>query len=262
MAARAIWKGTIRFADLEVPVKLYSAVQDQGVRFRLLHEKDLVPVKQRMVDPESGEEVPYEDIRRGYATDEGTIVVLKEEELDELEPEASRDIEVTRFLEPERINHQWYDRAYYLGPDGDDDAYFALADALGKEGREGVARWTMRKKEYTGALRAEGPYLMLITLRHAGEVVPASALPRPRGRAPDRKELDMARQLLAALEDDFRPEDYRDEYRDRVLELVEAKAEGKVLQLPQARPKAEREEDLSTLLEASLKGAREGRGAA
>ena len=259
--ARAIWKGTIRFAGVEVPVKLYSAVQDRGVHFRLLHRKDKVPVKQRMVDPESGEVVEYEDVRRGYETDEGTFVILDEEELAEAEPEASRDIEITRFVPPAQINHQWYERPYFLGPDEDAEAYAALAEALGKKGLEGVARWVMRKKEYVGALRLEGEHLMLITLRHAGEVIPASALPQPGGRKPSEKEIAMAEQLVSALEDEFDPEDWQDEYRERVLELIEAKASGKTVKLERPKEKKATEESLAAVLEQSLEAAKESRAA-
>jgi DNA end-binding protein Ku len=252
MAARAIWKGRIRFGDVDVPVKLYSAVQDRNVSFRLLHAKDLEPVKQHMVNPETGKVVPYEDVQRAYRTDDGDLVMLDPDELAELEPEASRDIEITRFVAPEVITHQWYDRPYFLGPDDDDDAYFALVEALRKQKREGVARWVMRKKEYVGALRLEGDHLMLMTLRHAGEVVEASALKPPGGRALDEREVKMAAQLVAALEDELDMTAFRDEYRDRVLELVEAKAEGKVVKFP-AAPKKQTEKSLASMLEQSVK---------
>jgi DNA end-binding protein Ku len=252
MAARAIWKGVISFGGVDLPVKLYSAVQDRGVGFRLLDAKKKSPVKQRMVDPESGDVVESDAIRRAYQTDDGELVILEDEDLAELEPEASREIEITRFVPPTQITHQWYDRPYYLGPDGDPEAYFALVEALRSKGKEGVARWVMRKKEYAGSLRAEGDHLMLITLRHAGEVVPASALSPPAGRALEKRELQMAKQLIGAMEEDeldFAA--YRDEYRDRVLELVEAKAAGKVVKFPRA-PKRDIEASLADVLEKSL----------
>jgi DNA end-binding protein Ku len=251
MAARAIWKGRIRFGQVDVPVKLYSAVQGGGVRFRLLHEKDLEPVRQQMVNPETGDIVEYDDVRRAFQTEEGDLVMLDDRELAELEPEASRDIEITRFVEPGTITHQWYDRPYFLGPDGDDEAYFALAEALRSQGREGVARWVMRKKEYVGALRVDGDHLMLLTLRHQGEVVSADDLKAPGGRALDEREVKMATQLVAALEDELDMTAYRDEYRDRVLELVEAKAAGKVIRFPKA-PKKETEKSLAAMLEQSV----------
>ncbi|MBR9990317.1 MAG: Ku protein [Gemmatimonadetes bacterium] len=257
MAARAMWKGRIRFGDVDVPVKLYSAIRSSsGLHFRLLHEKDLQPVKQMMVNPATGEIVDYEDVHRAFPTDDGLLVMLDEEELAALEPEASRDIEVTRFVDPEVITHAWYDRPYYLGPDDSDPEYFALAEALRRQKKEGIARWVMRKKEYVGALRLEGDYLMLMTLRHTGEVVPASTLNAPAGRALDKREVDMATQLVAALEGDLELEAYHDEYRERVLELVEAKTEGKVLQFPRAPRKKIADDSLSDILEQSLKAAR------
>jgi DNA end-binding protein Ku len=260
MAARAMWKGTIRFEDVEVPVKLYSAVQDRSVHFRLLHEKDMQPVKQQMVHPDTGKVVAPDEIRRAFQTDDGDLVMLDDEELAELEPDASRDIEITRFLDTDVITHQWYDRPYYLGPDTDSEAYFALVEALRRRSREGVARWVMRRKEYVGALRVEGDYLVLMTLRNAGAVVPASALKAPGGRALDRREVNMATQLVSALEDELDLTAFRDEYRDRVLELVEAKAEGKVVKFPDA-PKKQTEESLEKMLEASLKAATKKRRA-
>jgi DNA end-binding protein Ku len=256
MAARAIWKGRIRFGKVDVPVKLYSAVKStSGLHFRLLHEKDLVPVKQEMVNPETGDVVGYEDVRRAFPTEDGSLVLLDEDELEELEPEASRDIDITRFVDPDVITHQWYDRPYYLGPDDSESQYFALTEALRSKGKEGVARWVMRNKEYVGALRVEGEYLMLMTLRHAGEVVPASALKAPGGRALEKKEVQMARHLVEALEGEPDLAAYTDEYRDRVLELVEAKAAGKVVKFPKA-PRRKKEEDLSEMLEKSVKAAR------
>jgi DNA end-binding protein Ku len=253
-----MWKGRIRFGEVDVPVKLYSAVQDRGVQFRLLHEKDREPVKQQMVHPETGRVVEYDEVRRAYETGDGDLIMLEDDELAELDPDPSRDIEVMRFVAPAAITHQWYDRPYYLGPDGADEAYFALVAALRKRGREGVARWVMRGKEYAGALRVEGEHLTLMTLRRAGEVVPASALPAPAGRALDRREINMAVQLVAALEDELDMTEYHDEYRERVLELVEAKSEGKVLRFPEP-PQRAADVSLSEMLEQSLKSARKRR---
>lgn len=256
--ARAIWKAQVRVGDESIPVKLYSAVQDRAVHFRLLHEKDLQPVRQEMVNPETGKVVDREDIRRAFPTADGELVMLDEDELEELEPEPSREIRITRFVPPEAVTHQWYDRPYYLGPDDDDAAYAAFAAALQKQDLTGIARWTMRKKEYAGALRAERGHLMLITLRHAGEVVQASSLPRPGGRALDKREVQMARQLVGALEDELDMAAWHDEYRERVRELVEAKAEGKVIRFPEPVQK-KGGDSLADMLEKSLGAAKGGR---
>jgi DNA end-binding protein Ku len=226
MAARAIWKGDLKLDSTKVPVKLYSAVQDQTVRFHILDEGSKTRVKQHMVDPGSGKEVSNEEIQKGFEVEPGTFVILQQEELESLEPEASREIEITQFVPPNEIAPEFYDRPYYLGPDGDQTAYFALAEALSNKEKEGVARWVMRKQPYVGALRAEGDHLMLFTLRNAEEVLLAKDLPRPAGRAPDKKELSMAKQLVELLKGEFNPKDYQDEYRARVMEFVEKKAKG------------------------------------
>ena len=226
MAARAIWKGNLKIDSTKVPVKLYSALQDQTVHFHILDEHSKTRVKQHMIDPETGEEVPNEEIQKGFEVEPGTFVILNEKELESLEPKASREIEITKFVPPAEIAPEYYDRPYYLGPDGDEIAYFALAEALRNKEKEGIAHWVMRKQPYVGALRAEGDYLILLTLRNAEEVLSAKDLPRPARRAPDRKELAMAKQLVEMLKGEFDPKEYKDEYRQRVKEFVEKKAKG------------------------------------
>ena len=238
MAARAIWKGSIRLGRTQLPVKLYSAVEDSTVHFHLLEKRTHSRVKQHMVNPESGKEVRNDEVRKGYEVEPGTFVIVEDEDLQKLEPEPSTDIEVTAFLPEGRIGYQYYDRPYYLGPDGDAKTYFALAQALEHKEREGLARWVMRKKEYTGALRSFDGYLLLITLRHAEEVLTAKEIGSPPGKAPDAREIRMAEQLVSVLEGEFHAEDYSDEYRDRVLKHIEAKAKGrkpKLERIPQRR---------------------------
>ncbi|RPI25290.1 MAG: Ku protein [Acidobacteria bacterium] len=236
--ARAIWKGVIQFDHLELPVKLYSAVQDRAVHFRLLHKKDRQPVKQMMVNPETGEEVPKEQIRRGAEVEPGVFVVVSDEELGQFEPEASRGIRIERFVQSGKVNHQWYERPYYLGPDSENDqAYWSLVKALERQKKEAIVRWVMRKKNYAGALRVEQGHLMLITLRFSEEVILAEDLEPPAGRDLEKKELEMARQLIGAMVDEFRPEEFRDQFRDKVAELVEAKSRGKKLKLVKPKKK-------------------------
>lgn len=239
MPARAIWKGVLKIGPEKVGVKLYSAVQDRAIHFHILEAKTEKPVKQVMVDHETGEEVARDQIQRGVEVEPGTFVVLKDEELEKLEPEASRDISVDRFVGAEKINPQWFERPYYLGPDGDSDAdYFSVAAALAGKSVEGVATWVMRKKKYTGALRAANGHLMLVTLRNADEVLSAKDLPKSTGRSLDDREIKMAQQLVAALEAPFRAEDFHDEYRERVMQFIEAKAHGQRPKLAAVKKKA------------------------
>lgn len=237
MAARAIWKGNLKLNSSKVPVKLYSAVQDRTVRFHILDDRARMRVKQHMVNRDTGEEVPNEEIRKGFEIEPGTFVILDEEELKSLEPEPSRDIEITEFVPTGAIAPEYYDRPYYLGPDGDQTAYFALAEALSNQGKEGVAHWVMRNQKYVGALGVQGDHLVLSTLRNSSEVLSARDLPRPAGRAPDKKELNMAKQLVGLLQGEFDPKDYKDEYRERVMEFIEQKAKGKAPRLRIVKPK-------------------------
>jgi DNA end-binding protein Ku len=255
-SARAIWKGVVVVGSIKLPVKLYSAVTDRSIHFRLLHKTDKQPVKQRLVSSDTGQVVDYAEVRKAFPVTRGRMVVLEKEELEKLAPKDSRDIEVTRFVALDEIDPRWYDRAYYLGPDGNTKAYFAAAEALLRKKKEGIARWTMRDKNYVGALHAEDDgYLMLITLRHAEEIIAADALKPPAGRALQKREIDMAKQLLTALHGSFDPSEYRDHYRDRVMDLIEAKSKGRKPKVAAFRPKkAKKDEDIADVLAASLAG--------
>jgi len=237
MAARAMWKGQLKVGTTKIPVKLYSAVQDQTVRFHILDEKNKQRVKQHMVDPDSGEEVPSEEIQKGYEVEPGKFVILTDEDLEKLAPPPSRDIEIVEFVPQDKISQQWYDRPYYLGPDTDDKDYFALVEALNKKQSEGVAHWVMRGKYYAGGLRAVDDYLFLFTLRDAQEVILADQLPKPAGAAPTQKELAMAKQLVEMLKGEFNPKEYKDEYRKRVMEFIERKAKGHAPRLAPVKTK-------------------------
>lgn len=252
MAARAMWKGVIRFGDHRVPVKLYAAVAGRGVHFRLLHRKDHAPVRQAMVNPQTDEVVPFDEVRRAYITAERDVVILDEDDLEALAPEPSRDIELLQLLPPKQIDHRWYLRPYYLGPDDRaETAYGTFTEALGNSGREALVRWVMRGKRYLGALRLEAGYPMLISLRHAEEVVSSETLEPPGGAELSNKELAMAEQLMDMLAGPFEPAEYQDEYRNRVEALIDDKASGKRLRKAPAR-KARATEDLSGALEKSL----------
>jgi DNA end-binding protein Ku len=258
MAARAIWKGVISFEDVEVPVKLYSAIEDRNIRFRLLSRKDSQPVKQSLVNPDDDTVVSWQQTQRVYRTEEGAQVLINRDELESLKPEPSRTIDVLHFLPRKAIDHRWYDRPYYLGPDGSEDAYTALIEALKDADREGLAHWVMRNKEYYGALRLYQGYPMLMSLRFREEVVDVSELEPPKGKALDKKELAMAQQLIGMLEASFEPDAYQDEYRERVMEMIDKKRKGKRIR-PPARPRKKPADDnIASALEASLKGAKHG----
>jgi DNA end-binding protein Ku len=246
-----MWKGNLAIAGARIPVKLFAAVEDRDVHFHLLHDQDHVRVRQQMVNPNTGEVRADGEIHKGFEVSPGTFVLLTEEELDELEPEASRDVSFVAFIPADAVGPEWYERPYYLGPDGKSDAYVALARVLADEKRVGVARWVMRKREYSGALGSDGSHLTLVTLRPREEVVLAPRI-EPQKRAPDDRETKMAEQLVAALTDAFDPTAFRDEYRDKVRAFVEAKARGKHVKMPRA-PRKPPSRSLESALAASLK---------
>ncbi|MBI5891219.1 MAG: Ku protein [Nitrosomonadales bacterium] len=251
MSVRAMWKGVIHFNSVRVPVKLYGAIEDRNVHFRLLSRQDLEPVHQSYINPETDEVVPHEEIRRAYITESGDRVLLEPSELEGLEPEPSRDIEILGFLPLHVIDHRWYNRPYYLGPDEGNTEFFALVDALEAMQVEGLARWVMRNKSYVGALQLYRGYPMLMSLHHTEEVIPADSLAPPQGPALDKRELELARQLIEMLESEFQPQEYHDEFRERVLEMLEAKAHGKKVRKLAPKPR-ERSIDISHALEASI----------
>ena len=261
MAGRAIWKGKLKIGATTIPVKLYAAVVDRTVRFHILDDRHLMRVKQHMVSPDSGEEVANKEIQKGYEVEPGKFVILTDDDLQTLEPKPSREIAVAEFVPPESINQQWYERPYYLGPDGNEQAYFALAEALENREREGIARWVMRNKSYIGALRSQDGYLVLVTLRNAAEVISARELSKPAGRAPSAKEFNMAKQLVGMLEGEFNAAEFEDKYRKRVMEFIERKAKGHAPKLRAVKTKR-KTTSLDSMLARSLESLKKEKRAA
>lgn len=256
--ARAMWKGKIELGKHEVPVKLYSAVEDRTVHFRMLHRKDDAPVEQHIVRKDTGKDVPKEDIRKAFAVTKDTAVILEPEDLEKLVPPESREINICRFVDPAVLGDQWFERPYYLGPDEDDDGYFALAQALERKKVMGIARWVMRKKRYVGALSALDGYITLSTLRRADQVLSFAGIEPAKTVAPSANELKLGEQLVSSIEADFDPQLWQNEYRQRLCELIEAKASGKKLEAPKPKKKAP-QVSLADSLRASIAAAKEKR---
>jgi DNA end-binding protein Ku len=173
-----------------------------------------------------------------------------------INPEPSREIEITRFVDPKRINYRFYDRPYSLGPDDDEENYFSLAEALEKEKKIGIARWTMRKKRYVGGLSGRSGNLELFTFRYSGEVVDIEELPSPQGRKLEPIEIRMAEQLIEAMTTDFDSSSYRDEYRQRVMELINTKLRGEIYMFEKEKKRRTKFDSLTDSLERSLRNVR------
>lgn len=254
--ARAIWKGEIQLAGQRIGVKFYSAVEDRSVHFHLLHEKDRAPVEQHIVRKDTGEDVPKEEMRKAFAVGPNTAVILQPEELERLIPPESREIELLRFVPPGALGDQWYERPYYLGPDGDEDEYFAFAEALSRRAAVGIARWVMRKKRYLGAVSAVEGYLVMTTLRRAEQVLSFSGVEPAKSATPQPNELRLAEQLVKSIEADFDPRQWQNEYRERLCKLIEAKARGEKVK-PVRVKKQRAAGSLADSLKASIAAARE-----
>jgi DNA end-binding protein Ku len=258
--ARAIWSGAISFGLVNIPVKLYSAVQRKTVRFHQLDQTDHQRIQQRRVNPRTGEEVPYENLVKGYEVSPERYVVITPEELESLEPEKTRAIDIEDFVDLDQIDPIFYDHPYYLVPDtGATKAYRLLLDAMKESGKVAVARVVLRSKEHLVAIRPRDEVLTMETMLFADEVVSPDQLDEAvaDGKAKaSKKELQMAQQLIDSLAGDFEPDKYRDEYRERVLEMIERKAEGEeiVLEAPAEAPKEV--PDLMAALEQSIAGAK------
>ncbi|MEX1141424.1 MAG: Ku protein [Thermoleophilaceae bacterium] len=264
--ARAIWSGAISFGLVNIPVKLYSAVQRKTVRFNQLDAKDGTRIQQKRVNPSTGDEVPYERLVKGYELSPDRYVVVTPEELEAVEPRKTRTIEIEDFVELDEIDPIYYDHPYYLAPAaGGAKAYALLLQAMEDSRRVGIARVVIRSKEQLVAIRARGGVLCMETLLFGDEVVPPDALdelPDPDELEASEREVKMASELIDSLAADFDPSKYRDEYRDRVLELIERKAQGEeiAIQPPEEEPAAA--PDLMAALEASIASAKRQGGAA
>ncbi len=259
MSARSIWQGNLLIQKHHVPFKLYPAVLERQVHFHLLHRRDRTRLVQHMVDAQTKRPVALDEARRAFETEPGLLVEVTKEELERTVPEASRDVEVSRFVPAHAIAPQFFDRPYFLGPAGDSpEDYFALAEALQEKKCSGIASWILRKYLYINALVVQQGYLMMIILSHVEAVIPTSELQPPPGRPFAPKEKAMAQQLIEALSGEFRPEAYRDEYEERIHELIAAKQAGKKVK-PKRWQRRRQAGSLADSLEASLKGLSQSR---
>ena len=257
--ARAIWSGSISFGLLNVPVKLYSAVSKQTVRFRELREGDSSRVKHKRVAESDGKEVPYEKIVKGYEYAPDQYVVLSRDELSELDPKRTRAIEIQDFVDLDDIDPIYFEQPYYLGPDkGAERAYALLVQAMQEARKVAIARFVLRNKEHLAAIRPMDDVLTLTTMRFHDEVsspqdLDGEVFEEAKPKKPEKRELEMAKQLIESLTSDFEPNKYRDEYREELLDLLERKAEGKeVVSAPSEEPKPTKAPDLMAALEESL----------
>lgn len=254
MAARAMWSGSITFGLVNIPVRMYNAVSPKDVQFHLLHDTDGVRIKQKRVCPADGQEVTNEHLIKGYEISKNRYVTIRHEELEGLDPKRTHTIEIGEFVPADQINPLYYEHPYYLSPDrGANKAYALLREAMARTGKVGIATVVLRTKQYLVALRPNGDALTMCTLFYADEVVPAESLEGLPGDVKlQERELVMAEQLIESLTTRFDPAKYRNEYREKVLALIEKKAQGQEVVIQPPPPEAPKVIDLMAALEASL----------
>ncbi len=262
--ARAIWTGAISFGLVNVPVKLYTATSPKTVRFHQLSGKTGARIRQKRVDPTTDEEVAYEDIVKGYELTPDHYVLIEPEELEALDPKATKTIDIEEFVDLEEIDPIYYDHSYYIAPTaGGAKAYRLLLDAMRESGKVGIGRLVLRSKQQLCALRPTGDVLTVTTMLFGDEVLAPDRLDEidsiADAQASDR-ELAMAQQLISSLAAEFAPDKYRDEYRERVLELIERKAAGEEIAVQPQAEEATAAPDLMAALEASLAAVSSGDG--
>ena len=259
-----MWSGSISFGLVNIPVKLYTAVSRKSVRFNQIDAKTNARIRYKKVSADSGEEVASEDIIKGYELPSGDYVTVTDEELAQLDPKASRTIDIEEFVDLADIDPVYYDSAYYLAPDkATVKPYALLCRAMEQAGKVGIARVVMRTKQYLCAVRPQDGVLVMSTMVYADEVNAPEQIPELADVADvdvSDKELTMANQLIESLSDNFEPTKYEDTYRERVLETIERKAAGEEDLVATPEPQEEKVVDLMAALEASVAAAKEARG--
>jgi DNA end-binding protein Ku len=261
-----MWTGAVSFGMVSVPVRMYSALNRKSVRFHQLSGKTGVRIAQKRVDPSTGEEVPYQEIVKGFEIAPDRYVVIDPAELEALEPKKTKTIEIEDFVELSEIDPIFYDHPYYLAPGpGGAKPYRLLLEAMRETGKVAIARVVIRSKEQLVALRPVGDALAMATMVFADEVLPADRLEEiaeSNDVKATKRELDIAKQLVDSLAAEFEPGKYTDTYRAEVLSLIERKAQGEEIAVqPEAEEVAPSAPDLMSALKASLDAVREREGA-
>lgn len=248
MGMHTIWKGSISFGLVHIPVKLFAATENKNVSFRQLHEKCHTPIKYEKVCPSCETEVSQEDIVKGYEYEKGKFVILNEEELDVLAQKNNKHIEIVDFIKLEEIDPIYFNRSYYLGPhEHGEKAYSLLQKAMQDSQKVAIAKIMLRAKEHLAAIRVYEQALVLETIHYPDEIRRAENIPGLRDDIQiSDKEMEMALQLVEQLTTTFDPEKYTDEYRERVKELVQNKVSGNEVKIAPEVPQT----DITNLMEA------------
>jgi DNA end-binding protein Ku len=223
---RAIWKGSISFGLVNIPIALYPATRKEELKFRLLRARDLSPVNYKRVAEKDGKEVPWDQIVKGYEYEKGKYIVLKDEDFQRVDLEATQTVDIQDFVGQEEIDPVFFYKPYYLEPQkGGDKAYVLLRDTLKKTSKVGIAKVVIKTRQYLAGVKAENSVLVLELMHFAEELADAEKLHVPKKLEPGKRELDMAKALVGSMSSKWEPKKYHDDYREALMEVIEEKVE-------------------------------------
>jgi DNA end-binding protein Ku len=262
--ARAMWKGSLAFGLVNIPIELYSATRDHRPKFRLLHAKDEAPVRYERVCQSEGKPVAWEDLVKGYEYEKGHFVVLTKDDFKTAAVEKTKTIDILDFVDPKEIDERYFETPYYLQPaKGAERSYALLREAIRQSEKLGVAKIILRDAQHLAAVEAIGDALVLTMMRFSDELADLDDFRFPRAQDIRPAELKMAIQLIDSLSADWKPEKYTDEYRDNLMKVIQAKLKGRRPAL-QERETAQSADviDLMARLRASLEGKEGKKGSA
>jgi len=265
--ARAIWKGSITFGLVNIPIALYPATRREELKFRLLRKSDLSPVNYKRVAEKDGREVPWDQIVKGYEYEKGKYVVLKEEDFQRVDLEATQTVDIKDFVDQEEINPMFFYKPYYLEPQkGGDKAYALLRDALKDTKKVGIAKVVIKTRQYLAGVKPEDGALVLELMHFADELADPEKLHVPRKMEAGKREMNMAKSLIGSMTSKWEPEKYKDDYREALMEVIEEKVEAGGKEIEERRrkaPKPTKVIDLVSVLQKSLEktgGKRKAKG--
>ena len=254
--ARAIWKGSISFGLVNIPIALYPATRREELKFRLLRKSDLSPVNYKRVAQKDGKEVSWDQIVKGYEYEKGKYVVLKDEDFERVDLEATQTVDIQDFVEQEEIDPMFFYKPYYLEPQkGGDKAYALLRDALKDSGKVGIAKVVIKTRQYLAGVKPEDGALVLELMHFADELADSEKLHVPKKTEVGKRERNMAKSLIDSMSSKWNPEKYKDDYREALMEVIEEKVEAggkEIEEKPKKAPKPTKVIDLVSVLQKSL----------
>jgi DNA end-binding protein Ku len=254
--ARAIWKGSISFGLVNIPIALYPATRREELKFRLLRRTDLSPVNYKRVAEKDGKEVPWDQIVKGYEYEKGKYVVLRDEDFQRVDLEATQTVDIQDFVDLEEIDPMFFYKPYYLEPQkGGDKGYALLRDALKDSGKVGIAKVVIKTRQYLAGVKPEDGALVLELMHFADELADPAKLHVPKKAEVGKRELNMAKSLIDGMSSKWNPEKYKDDYREALMEVIEEKVEAggkEIEEKPKKAPRPTKVIDLVSVLQKSL----------